>query len=260
MRRRVLYALPSVLLLAALLGAWEIYVDSGAVSPSILPAPHSIAVALWGNPGLLGHNLAITAEEVGLGILLALLLGFALAVLIHVSPIMRRAVYPLTVGSQAVPIAVIAPLLVILLGFGLFPKLIVIVLICFFPVVVTTVDGLAAIDPDQLKLLRTLDASRWQSFRFAELPAALPAAISGARIAVTVGVIGAYIAESQTATTGVYSGLGREINTDLNNFQTSRAYGAAVVLFAFAIACFYTLALVERRLAPWANQSRGDIR
>jgi putative hydroxymethylpyrimidine transport system permease protein len=260
MRHRVLYALPAVLLLAALLGAWELYVDSSAVNSSILPAPHSIAVALWGNPGLLGHNLAITAEEVGLGILLALLLGFALAILIHVSPIMRRAVYPLTVGSQAVPIAVIAPLLVILLGFGLLPKLIVIVLICFFPVVVTTVDGLAAVDPDQLKLLRTLDASRWQSFRFAELPAALPAAISGARIAVTVGVIGAYIAESQTATTGVYSGLGREINTDLNNFQTSRAYAAAVVLFAFAIACFYTLALVERRLAPWAHHSRGDIR
>jgi NitT/TauT family transport system permease protein/putative hydroxymethylpyrimidine transport system permease protein len=243
-----------------LLGAWELYVDSGSISSSILPAPHSIAIALWGNAGLLEHNLAITAEEVGLGILLALLLGFALAILIHISPIMRRAVYPLTVGSQAIPIAVIAPLLVILLGFGLLPKLIVIVLICFFPVVVTTVDGLAAVDPDQLKLLRTLDASRWQSFRFAELPAALPAAISGARIAVTVGVIGAYIAESQTASTGVYSGLGREINADLNNFQTSRAYAAAVVLFAFAIACFYTLALTERRLAPWANRPRGDTR
>jgi putative hydroxymethylpyrimidine transport system permease protein len=259
MGRRILYALPAIALLAALLGAWEIYVDSGAVSSSILPAPHSIAVALWRNPGLLGHNLAITAEEVLLGILLALLLGFMLAILIHVSPILRRAVYPLTVGSQAVPIAVIAPLLVILLGFGLLPKLIVIVLICFFPVVVTTVDGLAAVDPDQLKLLRTLDASRLQAFRFAELPAALPAAISGARIAVTVGVIGAYIAESQTATTGVYSGLGREINTDLNNFQTSRAYASAVVLFVFAIACFYTLSLLERRLAPWANRPRGDI-
>ena len=186
MRRRFLNAMPALVLVAALLGAWELYVDSGSTNSSILPAPHSIAVALWGNAGLLGHNLAITAEEVGVGILLALALGFVLAVLIHLSPILRRAVYPLTVGSQAVPIAVIAPLLVFLLGFGLLPKLIVIVLICFFPVVVTTVDGLAAVDPDQLKLLHTLDASRWQSFRFAELPAALPAAISGARIAVTV--------------------------------------------------------------------------
>jgi len=180
-------------------------------------------------------------------------------VLIHLSPPLRRACYPLTVGSQAVPIAVIAPLLVFLLGFGLLPKLIVIVLICFFPVVVTTVDGLAAVDPDQLKLLYTLDASRLQAFRFAELPAALPAAISGARIAVTVGVIGAYIAESETATSGAYAGLGHEINADLSSLQTSRAYAAAVVLFAFAIACFHTLSLIERRLAPWANQSRGDL-
>ncbi len=117
---------------------------------------------------------------------------------------------------------------------------------------VTTVDGLAAVDPDQLKLLRTLDASRWQAFRFAELPAALPAAISGARIALAVGVIGAFIAETQTASTGAYAGLGHEINADLTALQTSRAYAAAVVLFVFAIACFYALALAERRL-PWRS-------
>jgi ABC-type nitrate/sulfonate/bicarbonate transport system permease component len=259
-RRRILHVLPAAVLAAMLLGAWELYIDSSSTSSSILPAPHSIAEALWGNAGLLGHNLAITAEEVGLGILLALALGFVLAVLIHVSPLLRRACYPLAVGSQAVPIAVIAPLLVLSWGFGLLPKLVVIVLICFFPVLVTTVDGLAGVDPDQLKLLRTLDASRWQSFRFAELPAALPAAISGARIAVTVGVIGAYIAESQTASIGAYAGLGREINSDIYALQTPRAYAAAVVLFAFAITCFYTLALAERRLAPWANRPRGDTR
>ena len=145
-------------------------------------------------------------------------------------------------------------------GFGIFPKLVVIALICFFPVLVTTVDGLAAVDPEQLKLLRTLDASRWQAFRFAELPAALPAALSGARIALAVGVIGAFIAETQTATTGAYAGLGREINADLTALQTPRAYAATAVLFAFAIACFYALALAERRLAPWANRPRGEIR
>ena len=186
-----------------------------------------------------------------------MLLGFVLAVLIHLSPTLRRAVYPLAIGSQAVPIAVIAPLLVFWWGFGVFPKLFVIVLICFFPVLVTTVDGLAAVDPDQLKLLRTLDASRWQAFRFAELPAALPAAISGARIALTVGVIGAYIAESQTATSGTHAGLGHEINADLTALQTPRAYAAAVLLFALAVACFYALALAERRLAPWVSQSRA---
>jgi ABC-type nitrate/sulfonate/bicarbonate transport system permease component len=140
------------------------------------------------------------------------------------------------------------------------PKLFVIVLICFFPIVVTTVDGLAAVDADQLKLLRTLGASRWQAFRFAELPAALPAALSGARIALAVGVIGAFIAETSTPTSQTYSGLGREIITDAGGFQTARAYAATAVLFAFAITCFYALALAERRLAPWAGHSRGDSR
>jgi ABC-type nitrate/sulfonate/bicarbonate transport system permease component len=258
-KRRVLNALPAIALVAVLLGGWEAYVEIGDVNRLVLPAPGEIAASLWNNAGLLAANLKPTAEEVVLGIALALLSGFALAVAIHLSPMLRRAVYPLAVGSQAVPIAVIAVLLIFWWGFGILPKLVVVTLICFFPVLVTTVDGLAGVDPEQLKLLRTLDASRWQAFRFAELPAALPAAISGARIALTVAVIGAYIAESQTATTGAYAGLGHEINADLTALQTSRAYAAAAVLFVFAIACFYTLALVERRLAPWAHRSRGEV-
>ena len=153
----------------------------------------------------------------------------------------------------------IGVLLVFWWGFGLFPKLVVIALICFFPVVVATVDGLAAVDPEQPKLLRTLDASRWQAFRFAELPAALPAALSGARIALAVGVIGAFIAETTTPSTGAYPGLGREIVTDVN-FQAPRAYAGTAMLVVFAIACFYALALAERRLAPWSIQTRGEIR
>jgi len=256
---RILNALPAAVLVGLGLGVWEAYVELGGVDRLVLPAPHEVGGALWSNAGFLASNLRPTAEEVVLGIVLALASGFALAVAIHLSPMLRRAVYPLAVGSQAVPIAVIAVLLIFWWGFGILPKLVVITLICFFPVLVTTVDGLAGVDPEQLKLLRTLDASRWQALRFAELPAALPAAISGARIALTVAVIGAYIAESQTATTGAYAGLGHEIDADLTALQTSRAYAAAVVLFVFAITCFYTLALAERRLAPWAHRSRGDI-
>ena len=258
-RARLLVALAPVLLVAILLGLWEAYVDLGSTSSFLLPAPHAVAAALWNNSSYLAANLAPTAEEVGVGILLAMALGFVLAVAIHLSATLRRAAYPLAVGSQALPIAVIAPLLVFWWGFGIFPKLVVIALICFFPVLVTTVDGLAAVDPDQLKLLRTLDASRWQALRFAELPAALPAALSGARIAITVGVIGAFIAETTTPTTGAYPGLGREIVSDVN-FQTSRAYAGTLVLFAFAVACFYALAAAERRLAPWATTDRGDTR
>ncbi|MGD0452213.1 MAG: ABC transporter permease [Solirubrobacteraceae bacterium] len=247
-----------LLLSAALLGAWELYADFAGVQEDLLPAPHAVAAALWNNGALVWRNFAVTAEQVVLGLALALASGFALAIAIHLFPLLRRAVYPLAVGSQAVPIPVIGVLLVFWWGFGIFPKLVVIALICFFPVVVSTVDGLAAVDPEQPKLLRTLDASRWQAFRFAELPAALPAALSGARIALAVGVIGAFIAETSTPTSEAYSGLGREIITDAGGFQTARAYAATAVLFAFAIACFYALALAERKLVPWKTRARGE--
>lgn len=247
--------LAPLLLGLTVLGIWELYVDLHGVDPLVLPSPHAMATEAWNNSDLLWSNFRITAEEVVLGLGLALVCGFGMAVAIHMWRPIRRAVYPHAVGSQAVPIAVIGVLLCYWWGFGIFPKLFVIALICFFPVVVTTVDGLAAVDPDQLKLLRTLDASRWQAFRFAELPAALPAALSGARIALAVGVIGAYIAETSTPSTGPHAGLGHEITADLTALQTSRAYAATALLFLFAIACFYALSVAERKLAPPPNRT-----
>lgn len=260
MRPSLVRILPPALLALALLGAWELYVDLGGVDRFLLPAPHAIAAALYDNGALIWHNFLVTAKEVILGLALALIGGLALALAIHLSPLLRRAVYPWAVGSQSVPFLLVAPLLVFWWGFGLAPKLVVIALICFFPVLVTTVDGLASVDPEQLKLLRTLGASRGQAFRFAELPTALPAALSGARIALAVGVIGAYIAETVTPTVGPYAGLGHQLNADLSSFESPRAWAAAVVLFAFSIACFYSLALIERRLAPWAQRPKEETR
>ena len=253
MRRRARVALPPLAVVLALLGVWELYADRFD-QPLTLPAPHAVAQALWDNRGYLSSNLGTTAEEVVLGIVASLALGLLVALAIHFSPVLRRSLYPLAVGSQAIPIVVIAPLLVLWWGFGILPKIAVIALICFFPVLVTTADALASVDPDQLKLLRTLDASRWQAFRWAEAPAALPAAISGAKIALAVAVIAAFIAETQI---GSSSGLGWEIVNDSNALQTARAFAAAAVLWAFALTCFYALALTERRLAPWAFRSRG---
>jgi putative hydroxymethylpyrimidine transport system permease protein len=259
MSARARHGAPALILCLALLGSWELYADLSGVEASLLPAPHEVASALWNGGGLLWHNFAVSAREVLLGLALALALGFSLGVALHLFPLLRRAVYPLAVGSQAVPIPVIGVLLVFWWGFGIFPKLVVIALICFFPVLVTTVDALSKVDRDQLKLLRTLDATRWQAFRLAELPAALPAALSGARIALAVGVIGAFIAEVSTPSSGPYPGLGRQIMSDIN-FQTARAYAGTTILFAFALACFYALAVAERKLTPWSTRPRGDHR
>jgi len=237
-------------ILLAFAGGWELYARVGGVDDFILPAPSEIAQALWDDRALLWDNLLVTAQEVALGILVALVLGFALAVALHLSKGLRRGVYPLLVASQAVPIVIVAPLLVVWFGFGIVPKLAIIALVCFFPVVVTTLDALAAVDPDRLKLLRTMDATRWQAFRFAEAPAALPAALSGAKIAVAVAVIGAVFAEYA----GSSEGLGHLMLQAIPQLETPRAYAAVVLLAAFAVSLFSALALAERRLVPWAHR------
>src|SRR5207253_7958531 len=131
---------------------------------------------------------------------------------------------------------------------------VIIGLICFFPVVVTTLDGLASVDPEQHKLMRTLGATRRQRLRHLELPAALPGLVSGAKIAVAVAVIGAVLAEQA----GSSEGLGHLIQQALPQFETARAYAAVLLLSLLAIALFGALSLAERRLLPWARPPRGE--
>ncbi|MBV8734082.1 MAG: ABC transporter permease subunit, partial [Solirubrobacterales bacterium] len=180
-----------VLLLALLLGAWELFVDLGGADPLILPAPHAIATSLYDNRSLLWSNFVVTAEEVLLGILLAAAASFLCAVAIHFSVTLRRGVYPLLVASQTIPIPMIAPVLVLWLGFSILPKLVVIALVSFFPIVVTTLAGFARVDSALVKLMRTFESTRLRTFRHVELPAALPGVLTGAKIAVVVAVIGA---------------------------------------------------------------------
>jgi ABC-type nitrate/sulfonate/bicarbonate transport system permease component len=242
----------AALLILALLGGWQLYAAVGGVDRLILPAPTEIATALVDDRGLLWDNFLVTASEVALGILAALVVGFACAVGLHLSRSLRRATYPLLVGSQAVPIVIVAPLLVVWLGFGVAPKVAIIALVCFFPIVVTTLDALGRVDRDTIKLLRTLDASRWSAFRFAEAPAALPAALSGAKIAVAVAVIGAVFAEYS----GSSEGLGHLILQAVPQLETARAWAAVVVLAVFAVGLFYALDAAQRRLVPWTRTER----
>ena len=241
-------------LLAILIGLWELYVDLGGADPLILPAPHAVARALYDNRSLLWSNFLVTAQEVLLGIVVAALAGLVCAVGIHFSQTLRRAVFPLLVASQAVPVPMIAPVLVLWLGFGIKAKLVVIALVSFFPIVVTTLAGLEAVDPELIKLMRTLDASRLRIFRHIELPSALPGVLTGVKIAVVVAVIGAVFAELA----GANAGLGYLFQQSIAQILTARAYAAVVILSAFAIALFGLLTVAERLAVPWAYESRGE--
>ncbi len=244
----------AALVLAVLIGAWELYVDLGGADPLILPAPHAIAKAVYTDRSLLWSNFLVTAREVLLGMLLAALAGLVFSVALHFSQTLRRAIYPLLVASQTIPVPMLAPVLVLWLGFGIFPKLVVIALVSFFSIVVTTLAALAAVDPDLIKLMRTFDASRLTTFRHVELPAALPGLFTGAKIAVVVAVIGAVFAEWA----GASSGLGFLFEQSIPQLLTARAYAAVVILSAFAIALFALLTLAERLLLPWAYQPREE--
>jgi len=252
--RRLLSGWRPLLVLGLLVGLWELYVDLGGAEPLILPAPHSVAKALFDDRSLLWSNFLVTAEEVLLGILVALAAACALAIAMHFSRLtLRPAIYPLLVGSQAIPIVLIAPLLVLWLGFGLLPKLVVIALVSFFPIVVTALAGLAAVDPDLLKLMRTFDASRLRTFRHVELPSALPGVLTGAKIAVAVAVIGAVFAELA----GSNSGLGYLYQQAQGQLLMPRAYAIVVILCLFAVLLFGLLTLAERFAVPWAYQTTG---
>lgn len=239
-----MYALALVLLL---IGGWEAAVRAGGVEELVLPAPTSVAAALVEDRAVLLPDLATTTVEAVLGLLAAAVVGTAIAVAMHLSRPARRALLPLVVASQALPLPVLAAPLILLLGFGLAPKIVIVALICFFPVTVALYYGLRSTDPDQRKLLRSLHASRMQTLRLLEAPAALPPLLVGLRIAAAVSVIGAVFAEWN----GSEGGLGRLILISQGQLETARTFAATFLLFLLAVVLYGVFALAERRLVSW---------
>jgi ABC-type nitrate/sulfonate/bicarbonate transport system permease component len=236
-----------------LAATWNLIADALSLKPYLVPAPSDIASALWTDRSLFASNAWVTLREVLGGLAIAIAAGFLLALALHLSATVRRALYPLLVASQTIPIIAIAPILVVWFGFGIGPKLVIIALICFFPVTVNTLDGLRSVDPELPKLMRTLDASRLQTLTRVEAPAALPYFLSGAKIAVAIAVIGAVFGEWA----GSSAGLGYLILNLQNQVQTAQVFAAIVVLSAMSIALFGLLALVERRVAWWGRSERA---
>jgi NitT/TauT family transport system permease protein/putative hydroxymethylpyrimidine transport system permease protein len=237
--------------LLALLAGWEALVRLGGVDPLLLPAPTQVVDALWTDRALLAPDLWTTTYEVFLGLGAAVLAGAGLAVAMHLSPTLRGALRPLVIGSQAVPLPVIAPLVILVLGFGLAPKILLVALVCFFPITINLYDGLRGADPEARRLLRSLQATRWQSLRLVEAPSALPAAFTGLKVAAAVAVIGAVFAEWA----GSDAGLGHALLTANGQLETARAFAATLLLFLMAIALYGGCALLERRVVDWTPRT-----
>ena len=241
-----------LLILAGLLVAWELWTQLGDVPKWQLPAPSVIAQELVESRGLLWEHTQVTLLEVVLGMVAALLVGLFLASVIAYSRIVERSVYPIIIASQTIPIIAIAPLLLIWVGYGIAPKIIVVALISFFPISVNTVDGLRSVDPDMVNMMRTLGASRWQIFTKLQVPSALPQMFSGIKIGIAVSVIGAVIGEW----VGASSGLGYLMTYSQPLFLTARVFAAILVLSALGIGLFVLATLVERIVLPWYHTEK----
>jgi putative hydroxymethylpyrimidine transport system permease protein len=248
--RRVL--LPAALLIA-LLALWQLAASTGAIAdafslePYLVPSPLEIAQSLQDNRDLLAENAWVTLREILFGILCALVVGIGFAVAMHRWRTVHDASYPLIVASQTIPVVVISPILIVWFGYGLPPKVFIIALVCFFPITIAALAGLRSVDPEAVKMMRTLNASRWQQFWRVEAPTALPQLFTGVKIAVVIAPIGAVFAEWA----GANAGLGRLIQSDLAYFDVARQFATVAVLSAMALLLMGLTVLAERRVVRW---------
>jgi ABC-type nitrate/sulfonate/bicarbonate transport system permease component len=240
-------ALPPLLLLAALFAAWELYVELSGINAVTLPAPSRILESGWRARDDLWSNALVTLKETVIGLAVSVVFAVILALMIDAFAPARRALYPLLVGSQTIPVVVIAPLLIIWFGFGIFPKVVVVTLYTFFPITVALASGLASTEREALLLMRTLDATRLQTLRLLKLPHALPYLFTGLRIAVTYAVVGAVFAEW----VGASEGLGIYVQLMRNSFRTDLVLAALFVIAALSLLLFLLVGLVERLVVRW---------
>jgi ABC-type nitrate/sulfonate/bicarbonate transport system permease component len=238
---------PPLLVLVAIGILWELATRMFGVPEWLLPAPSVIWVEFSGSlPQLLPHTVR-TLVEVGLGYGISLLAAFVVAGILEQSKVAQRALYPLLVTSQAIPVFALAPLLAIWFGFGILPKVLIVALVCFFPIAISLAGGLRGADPDMVALLRSMDANARQVFFKVKWPSALPGLLSGMKIAASYSVIAAVIAEW----IGASQGLGLYMLRASNSFQTARVFAAIGVVAVLSIVLFLSVDVVGRLIAPW---------
>lgn len=230
-----------------LIVAWEALCDVFNVPKWLLPSPYQITVETWEIRGILPVHFLATLWAVLGGFALAIVTGIPLAIMVVYSPFLRRVIYPLLLMVQSVPKVAIAPLLLLWVGYGLQSNIIVAATVAFFPIVINTATGLESVDAELLELTRSLDAGKLRVFWRVRLPWALPYIFSSLKVAITLAVIGAVVAEF----IGADKGLGYLILTSSGAMKTSVMFGVLLILSLLGIVTFYAVSWAERLLCPW---------
>lgn len=252
MSRRLIH--PAALVFVGLLVVWEFSVRLAGVPSFILPPPSQIAARFVSDFSLVAEHFLVTLGEIALGFVLALASAFVVALAIFYSKTLERVFYPVIIFLQNMPLFAIAPVLKLWLGFTIWPKVTIAALIAFFPIVVNTVDGLRASDPDLIDLLKIFGASKRQILQKVQLPSALPFLFSGARVGITLSVVGAVIGEW----VGAQAGLGYLMLRANATLKTDLVFAAIFALALLGVLLFGLLTLLERWVLPWRRLSAAN--
>ncbi|MDO4807396.1 MAG: ABC transporter permease [Coriobacteriales bacterium] len=242
---------PTVML-GLLLLAWEVAVRTGVVPSFLLPSPSEVVAAFVEDAPLLVRHAGTTLLEAALGLGIGVVVGFVAAVLMDRFELLYLALDPIITVSQTVPTVAIAPLLVLWFGYGLAPKVVLIVLTTFFPVAVSLVGGFRSVDPDLIDLMRTMNATDFQIFIKVKLPLAMEEFFSGLRISATYAIVGAVIAEWL----GGFSGLGVYMTRVRKSFSYDSMFAVIILISGLSIALMKCVDLLERACMPWKHAGK----
>ena len=244
-------AMPTIILTAAVLILWELITHIFGIEPFVLPAPSSILSELISKQALLASSALVTAEEIVYGFLLSTAVGVFMALLIVRFDWLGRAVYPLMVLFQNVPKIALAPLFILWFGYDLAPKLLLIVVMAFFPIALNMLVGLQSVDPNLVTLLKSVGATRNEVLWRVRIPNSLPYLMSGLKIGVTLASIGAIVGEFA----GASAGLGYLILFASTQMETALVFAAVVEVSILGMICYYAVELIEWKFITWAPKS-----
>lgn len=231
----------SFILIIILLIFWEIYVRTGFINIRVLPPPSFVFASLFSHWDNLFPHVLQTLLETIIGFITAIILGFITAIIIDISPKIKKTIYPLLVVSQTVPIIVLAPLLLLWFGFGILPKIIIVVLYCFFPIAIAGADGLSQTKKQYMKLLISMNATYWQGLILVRLPSSLPSFFSGLKIAATYSVAGAIVGEF----VGAYQGLGVYMQQAANSYSIDLVFASIFTIIILSLLMIKTVTFIE---------------
>lgn len=233
---------------------WDFGVRLGRVPHYILPSPAAVVDALTKGAATLWYHTQVTLAEALLGFTVSIMLAMVLALLLYYINWLYRALYPILIISQTIPLIVLAVLLPLWFGWGILPKVFIIVLVCFFPIVINLFNGLKAVDTDLLDLFRSMGAGRLATFRIVIVPAALPAFFTGLRIAATYSIMAAVIGEWL----GSQRGLGYFMTLQQKGFAIDRVLAAVVIICLLSLVLVKTIDFLEYLLLPWNRRIHSE--